>query len=131
MYVSIKCSIKEAFDNAMKGPALKALGSAIRSAVESNKAFDTKKVDKTAIVLTASASVAADDEAKPTELKAAVAIDGVLTGGPAQAFKASGNGKLGGVSTKKIDRDVEALVESVAGDLMKNKVIPQMLKMKP
>lgn len=131
MYVSIKCSIKEVFDNAMKAPALKALGSAIRSAVESNKAFDTKKVDKTAIVLTASASVAADDKAKPTELKAAVAIDGVLTGGAAQAFKASGNGKLGGVNAKKIDRDVEALVESVAGDLMKDKVIPQMLKMKP
>lgn len=131
MYVSIKCSIKDVFDNALKGPALKALGSAVRSAVEANKAFDTKKVEKTAIVLTASASVAADDKAKPTELKANVSVDGVLTGGAAQAFKASGNGKLSGVNAKKIDRDVEALVESVAGDLMKDKVLPQMLKMKP
>lgn len=131
MYVSIKCSVKDVFDNALKAPALKALGSAVRSAVEANKAFDTKKAEKTQIVLTASASVSADDNNKPTELKAAVAVDGLLTGAAPQAFKASGNGKLTGVNARKIERDVEALVESVAADLMKDKVIAQMLKMKP
>lgn len=131
MYVSIKCSVKDVFDNALKAPALKALGSAVRSAVEANKAFDTKKTEKTQIVLTASASVSADDNNKPTELKATVAVDGLLTGAAPQAFKASGNGKLTGVNARKIERDVEALVESVAADLMKDKVIAQMLKMKP
>jgi hypothetical protein len=63
MYVSIKGSVKEVFDAAIKAAALKALCDNIRDAVDANKGFDTKKADKVSIVLTASVSVSADDKA--------------------------------------------------------------------
>lgn len=131
MYVSIKGNIKEVFDAALKSAALTALNDSIRDAVDANKSFSTKKTDKVAIVLTASATVSADDKAKPTQLKTTIAIDGLLTGGTAQAFKASGNGSMDGLNAKKLERDVAELISSVVGDLMKSKVIPQMLKMTP
>jgi hypothetical protein len=131
MYVSIKGSVKEVFDAAIKTAALKALDDGIRSAVDANKSFDTKKADKVAIVLTASVAVSADDKAKPTKLKAVIAIDGLLTGGTAQAFKASGNGSMDGLNPKKLAQGAADLIDSVVSDLMKNKVLPQMLKMAP
>ena len=131
MYVSIKCSIKDIFDAAFKSAAIAALGEAVREAVDADKNFSTQKTEKIAIALMASASVTADDKAKPSQLKASVNIDGVLTGGTGQAFKATGNGKMDGLNAKKLERDVADLIESVATDLMKSKVIPQMLKMKP
>jgi hypothetical protein len=132
MYVSIKCSIKDVFDSALKSTALAALSDGIRDAVDADKNFSTKKAEKVTLVLTASASVSADDKAKPKQLKASVAIDGLLTGGVAgQAFKASGNATMDGLNARKLDRDVAGLIDSVVVDLMKDKVIPQMLKMKP
>jgi hypothetical protein len=131
MYVTVKGTVKEVFDTALKAAALKILCAGIRDAVDANKNFSTQKADKVAIVLTASVSVSADDNAKPTRLKAAIGIDGLLTGGTAQAFKASGNGTMDGLNAKKLDRDVADLINSVVADLMKNKVIPQMLKMAP
>jgi len=131
MYVSIKGNVKEVFDAALKSAALAALCDSIREAVDANKNFSTKKADKVAIVLTASASVSADDKAKPTSLKASIAIDGLLTGGTSQAFKASGNGSIDGLNLKKLDRDVADLIDSVVAELMKNRVVPQMLKMSP
>lgn len=131
MYVTIKGSIKEVFDAAFKAAALKILCDSIRDAVDANKKFSTTKAEKVAILLTASASVSADDKAKPTTLKATIAIDGLLTGGTAQAFKASGNGSMDGLNPKKLERDVADLISSIVGDLMKSKVIPQMLKMAP
>ena len=131
MYVSIKGTIKEIFDAALKTAALAALCDGIRDAVEADKSFDTKKTEKVAIALTASASVSADDKAAPKQVKAAITIDGVLTGGTGQAFKATGNGKMDGVNAKKLERDVADLIDSIVVDVMKNKVIPQMLKMKP
>ncbi len=131
MYVSIKGSVKEVFDAAHKAAALKALCDNIRDAVDANKGFTTKKADKVAIVLTATVAVSADDKAKPTQLKATIGVDGLLTGGTAQAFKASGNGTMDGLNPKKLDQDVADLVNSVVSDLMKNKVLPQMLKMAP
>jgi len=60
------------------------------------------------------------------------AIDGLLTGsGAGQAFKASGGAAMDGLNARKLDRDVAGLIDSVVVDLMKDKVIPQMLKMKP
>jgi hypothetical protein len=129
MYVSIKGNVKEVFDAAMKAAALKALCDGIRDAVDANKSFDTKKADKTAIVLTATVALSADDKAKPTKMKAVIGIDGLLTGGAAQAFKASGNGSMDGLNPKKLDQDAVDLIGSVVSDLMKNKVLPQMLKM--
>jgi hypothetical protein len=131
MYVSIKGSVKEVFDAAHKAAALKVLCDNIRDAVDANKSFTTKKADKIAIVLTANVAVSADDKAKPTQLKATIGVDGLLTGGTAQAFKASGNGTMDGLNPKKLDQDVADLVNSVVSDLMKNKVLPQMLKMAP
>lgn len=131
MYVSIKGNIKDVFDTALKSAALAALCDGIRDAVDADKNFSTKKAEKVAIVLTASASVSADDKAKPKQLKATIGIDGLLTGGAAQAFKASGNGTMDGLNVKKLDRDVASLIDSVVVDLMKSKVIPQMLKMTP
>ena len=131
MYVTIKCTVKDIFDAAFKSAALAALDDAVRGAVDAEKTFSTKKSEKLAIALIATASVSADDKANPKQLKAVVAVDGVLTGGTGQAFKASGNGKMDGVNAKKLERDVADLIESVAGDLMKSKVIPQMLKMQP
>lgn len=131
MYVSIKGNIKDVFDTALKSAALASLCDGIRDAVDADKNFSTKKAEKVAIVLTASASVSADDKAKPTQLKATIGIDGLLTGGAAQAFKASGNGTMDGLNVKKLDRDVASLIDSVVVDLMKSKVIPQMLKMTP
>ena len=131
MYVSIKGNIKDVFDTALKWAALASLCDGIRDAVDADKNFSTKKAEKVAIVLTASASVSADDKAKPTQLKVTIGIDGLLTGGAAQAFKASGNGTMDGLNVKKLDRDVASLIDSVVVDLMKSKVIPQMLKMTP
>jgi hypothetical protein len=132
MYVSVKCSIKDIFDTALKSTALAALGDGIRDAVDADKNFSTKKAEKVTLVLTASASVSADDKTQPKQLKASIAIDGLLTGGGAgQAFKASGNATMDGLNAKKLDRDVAGLIDDIVGDLMKNKVIPQMLKMKP
>jgi hypothetical protein len=131
MYVSIKGSVKEVFDAAFKAAALKALCDNIRDAVDANKSFTTKKADKVAIVLTASVAVSADDKDKPTKLKATVGIDGLLTGGTAQAFKASGNGAMDGLNPKKLEKDINELISSMVSDLMKNKVLPQMLKMTP
>jgi|SoiMethySBSTD1v2_1073268.scaffolds.fasta_scaffold421418_2 hypothetical protein len=132
MYVSIKCSIKDVFDPAFKAAALTALSDGIRDAVDADKNFSTKKAEKVALVLTASASVSADDKAKPKQLKATIAIDGLLTGsGAGQAFKASGGAAMDGLNARKLDRDVAGLIDSVVVDLMKDKVIPQMLKMKP
>ena len=131
MYVTIKGNIKEVFDAALKSAALTALNDSIRDAVDAHKSFSTKKADKVAIVITASATVSADDKAKPTQLKATIGIDGLLTGGTAQAFKASGNGSMDGLNAKKLERDVADLISSVVSDLMKSKVIPQMLKMTP
>jgi hypothetical protein len=131
MYVSIKGSIKEVFDSGLKSVALAALTDGIRDAVDAEKSFSTKKVEKTAVVLTANASVSADDKDSPKQLKVAVGIDGVYSGGTTQAFKASGNGKMDGVNVKRLERDVADLIDSVVSDLMKNKVIPQMLKLKP
>jgi hypothetical protein len=130
MYVSIKCSIKDVFDSALKSAALAALSGGIRDAVDADKSFNTKKAEKVAIVLTANASVSADDKAKPKQMKATIAIDGVLTGTSPQAFRATGNGTMNGLS-KKLDRDVADLIDSIVVDLMKDKVIPQMLKMMP
>jgi hypothetical protein len=132
MYVSIKATVKDVFDSAFKSAALAALSDTIRDAVEAEKNFDTKKKDdKMAIVLTASVSVKADDKASPKKLTAAIAIDGLLTGGAAQAFKAAGNGSMDGLNAKKLDRDVAGLIKSIVSDLMKDKVVPQMLKMAP
>jgi hypothetical protein len=131
MYVSIKGSVKQIFDNALKPAALAALSDGIQDAVDADKNFNTKKTEKIAIVLTATASVDADDNAKPTQIKATITIDGVLTGTAPQAFKASGNGKMNGLNAKKLERDVSDLIESIVTDLMKSKVMPQMLKMKP
>jgi hypothetical protein len=131
MYVSIKASVKEVFDTAHKAAALKALDDSIRAAVDANKSFTTKKPDKLSIVLTATVAVSADDKAKPSKLKATLSIDGLLTGGTAQAFKATGNGAMDGLNPKKLELDVTDLVKSVVSDLMKNKVLPQMLKMAP
>ncbi|MBC7939914.1 MAG: hypothetical protein H7Z19_09165 [Chitinophagaceae bacterium] len=131
MYVSIKGSVKEVFDAAHKAAAQKALCDNIRDAVDANKSFSTKKAEKVLIELTASVSVSADDKAKPTKLKATIGIDGLLIGGTAQAFKASGNGAMDGLNLKKLDRDLIDLISSVVTDLMKNKVLPQMLKMTP
>ncbi len=131
MYVSIKCSVKDVFDTAYKSAALTALSDGIREAVDADKNFSTKKAEKLTIVLTAYASVTADDKAAPKQLKVTVGIDGLLTGsGAGQAFKASGNATMDGVNPKKVDRDVATLVDDVVGDVMKGKVIPQMLKMK-
>lgn len=131
MYVTIKATVKDVFDSGLKGAAQKALDDTVTSAVQSDKTFDTKKAEKVFIALTCSVSVTADDPKAPKKLKAVLAIDGVLMGGSAQAFKASGNGSMDGLNPKKLDGDVAALIESVAGDLMKGKVLPQMLKMKP
>jgi hypothetical protein len=131
MYVSIKGSIKDVFDSAFKTVALKALCDGIREPLDADKNFDTKKVEKLAIVLTASASVSADDKAAPKQMKVIVGIDGLLTGTAPQAFKASGNGTATGLNVKKLDREVTGLIGSVVSDLMKDKVLPQMLKMKP
>ena len=131
MYVSIKGNIKEVFDTALKSAALASLCDGIRDAVDADKNFSTKKAEKVAIVLTASASVSADDKAKPTQLKVTIGIDGLLTGGAAQAFKASGNGTMDGLNHKKLERDDASLNDTVVDDLMKGKVIPQMLKMTP
>ncbi len=119
------------FDTALKSVALASLCDGIRDAVDADKNFNTKKAEKVAIVLTASASVSADDKAKPTQLKVTIGIDGLLTGGAAQAFKASGNGAMDGLNLKKLDRDVASLIDSVVVDLMNGKAIPQMLKMTP
>lgn len=131
MYVTIKATLKDIFDSGMKSAAGKAFESTITKAVQAEKDFDTKKADKTSIVLSASCSVTADDPKAPKKIKAVVSVDGLLTGGAAQAFKASGNGSMDGLNPKKLEDDVTALIEAVAGDLMKDKVIPQMLKMKP
>lgn len=132
MYVSIKGSIKDVFDSALKSAALAALCDGIRDAVDADKNFSTKKAEKVTVLLAASASVSADDKAQPKRLKATVGIDGVLTGGgAAQAFKATGNGNMDGLNVKKLDRDVAGLIDSIVSDLMKDKVLPQMLKMKP
>lgn len=131
MYVSIKASIKEIFDPGLKDAAKKALDGAITKAVQSDKTFDTKKAEKTYIELTSACSVTADDPKAPKKIKAVLSVDGVLMGGTAQGFKASGNGTMDGVNPKKLDGDVAGLIESIVGDLMKGKVIPQMLKMKP
>jgi hypothetical protein len=131
MYVSIKGTVKEVFDSALKSAVLAALCDGIRDAVEADKTFNTKKAEKVAIVLTANVSVSADDKAKPTRMKATIGIDGLLTGGAAQAFKAAGNGAMDGVNIKKLEREVVGLINDVLGDLMKDKVLPQMLKMKP
>ena len=125
MYVSINCTIKDVFDTAVKSAALAALSDGIRDAVDADKNFSTKKAEKVTIVLTASASVSADDKAAPKQLKATIAIDGVLTGATPQAFKASGNGTMDGLNVKKLDRDVADLIDSIVVDLMKNKVIPR------
>ena len=132
MYVLIKSSIKDVFDAAYKAAALTALTDGIRDAVDADKNFSTKKEEKLTIALTASASVTADDKTAPKQLKASVSIDGVLTGsGTGQAFKASGNGGMSGLNAKKLERDVADLVDSIVSDVMKSKVLPQMLKMKP
>lgn len=132
MYVSIKGNIKDIFDSGLKSAALAALSDGIRDAVDAEKSFSTKKAEKTALVLTASASVAADDKAKPKQLKVTIGIDGVLTGTSApHAFKASGNATMDGLNVKKLDREVATLIDSVLVELMKDKVIPQMLKMTP
>ncbi|MDQ6683822.1 MAG: hypothetical protein M3Z16_01730, partial [Pseudomonadota bacterium] len=89
MYVSIKCSIKDVFDPALKAAALAALCDGMRDAVDADKNFSTKKAEKVILVLNASASVSADDKTQPKQLKASIAIDGLLTGsGAGQAFKA-------------------------------------------
>ena len=131
MYVSIKPTVKDVFDGGLKSAALAALSDGIRDAVDAVKGFSTKKPEDRALVLTASTSVTADDKAKPRELTATVAIDGVLSGGTTQGFKASGSGMKNGLNAKKLDRDVADLVDSVVVELMRAKVIPYMLKLKP
>jgi hypothetical protein len=132
MYVSLKTNCKTVFRDEAKKPALAALEKAVLKAVDANSAFDTAKKDKVGIYLTATiVSLTANDKDNPTDLKLVVSVDGTLMGGSASGFKASGNGALNGVSMKTLPRDVADLVDAVVSDLMKNKVIPQMLKMKP
>lgn len=132
MDVSIKVTCKNIFSNDLKAPALKALEDAVYKAVDANSTFDTSKKGKVFIDLAASIdSLTANDKANPTELKLVVTINGTLLGGAASSFKATGNGAIDGVSAKRLDKDTKELIDSVVGDLMKSKVIPQMLKMKP
>ena len=71
-------------------------------------------------------------QGKPKQLKVTIGIDGLRTGTAApQAFKASGNGVMDGLNVKKLDRDVATLIDSIVGDLIKDKAIPQMLKITP
>lgn len=131
MYVTIKGSIKDLFDPAHKPAALKALTDGIRDALDGHKEFDTRKSEKLALLLTVSASVSADDDTNPTKLKASVTVDGTLTGATGQAFRAAGNATMSGVRPNKLEREASDLIGMVVADLMKGKVVPQMLKLAP
>lgn len=132
MDVAIKVTCKNIFSSDLKAPALKALEDAIYKAVDANSNFDTSKKGKVFIDLTATIdSLTANNKDNPTELKLVVTVNGTLLGGSASSFKATGNGGIDGVSVKRLDKDAKELIDAVVGDLMKTKVIPQMLKMKP
>src|SRR2546429_2305257 len=131
-YVSLKCEVKDAFDKTLKPALLKALSEAITTAVNANSNFTTTTKSKETFTLSGAViSLKADDNDNPTSLEVKVSIDGVFLGGTGQAFKAAGNGKMTGTSTKKVESDAADLVDSVVSDLMKTKVLPAMVNMLP
>jgi hypothetical protein len=99
--------------------------------VDAEKVFSTKKAEKAATVLTASASVASTTRLnrsnsshhrhrRPAHRH---------RGGPGiQGFRQRRHGRF---ERQEAGPDVATLIDSIVVDLMKDKVIPQMLKMTP
>ncbi len=131
-YVSLKCDAKTIFDPKLKPAVLDALEKAITKAVNANSKFTTSTKSKVSIFLSAVVvSVTLDDKDKPTKMEAKLTIDGTLLGATGQAFKASGSAAMSGLNPKNPGADAAALVDDAASDLMKTRVLPQMVKMVP
>jgi len=128
--VSAKCTIKSIYDKALTADALKQMKETVQKAVDAKKpTLELKDSCKEGFFLTVSLdSLTVDDEEKPTSIEAKVSVTGVALGGTATGFKASGSAKASGINARKMEGEVEFVVDSALGDLMADKVVPQMMK---
>jgi hypothetical protein len=129
-YVSVKCDVKDVFDNAVKPGVLKAMGATITDAInnKSSGKLTTKDKSNEGFLLTATVtSLKADDKDKPTKLDAKVAISVMTIGSTAKAFNGSAGGSEDGVGSK-VQSAAEELVTGILDDFMP-KVIKTMLSL--
>src|SRR5689334_1525768 len=123
--VSVKVEVKKIFDKDLTKAVSEQLKSTIEDAVNKTKGLAVDKNCKEGWFLTATVVLLdVDDPASPKTMEAKIQIDGVELGGAASSFKANGSGKMSGVRAKKIEDDAAGLVNDIAADLMKDKVIP-------
>ena len=128
MYITLKCIFK-LYDRALEPAVKKAAEARIAKAVEAQSGMSLKKKDDQNVVLTVTVALDADDKKAPKQLKATITIEGVLLGRSAALLNATGHGKMDGLNPKKIDGDAAFVGDSAVADLMKDKVIPALLKL--
>src|ERR1041384_1004733 len=126
--VSAKCVVKDIFDKDLTPAVLKQMKKTVQTLVDKNAGLEFKDSCKEGFLLTVTlVSLKVDDEDKPTSIEAKVSVDGVVMGGSASAFKASGSAKAAGINAKKIEEEATYIVGEALGSLMTKQVIPQML----
>ena len=128
--VSAKCDIKDIFDKDLKPAVLKQMRQTLERELNKKKdVLEFKDSCKEGFLLNVTLdSLTVDDEDKPTSLEAKVTIVGVAIGGTATGFKATGNRKVSGINSKKIEEEAKFIVDAALGNVITKQVIPQMLK---
>src|SRR5262249_4856595 len=125
--VAAKCIVKKIFDDKLEKAVLQQMKDTIEAAINKTKGLVFDKNCKDGWLLEATV-VLLDVDDPPTKMEIKVTIDGTSFGGSASSFKANGGAKASGVRPKKLEEDAKGLVNDVFDDLLKSKVIPQLLK---
>lgn len=126
--VTVKCEAKDLFDSKLKSGLIKAMTKTISDAIDKKSNGKLSTGDGTdTFVLTATASVKADDKNKPTKLDAKTTISVVAIAGTAKAFNGSKGGSTDGFGSR-VEPAAEDLVVAILDDFMP-KVIQTMLSL--
>lgn len=126
--VSAKCNVTAIFDPALKAAVQKQIATSLKAAVaKSSKLKWSDSPCQDGWLLTVTLSLKDDGKTPPASLEAKVSIDGLLVGGTARAFKATGNAKATSINAKKLEAEAKLITGDVVEDASK-KAVTEMSK---